>query len=79
MKTANKKTTTIYMMQSGKILLDTYGESFGYLEKPSFLRVPVNKVDISPDWIYKFERGVIYFTMHDAKRLIKEPVVLATT
>ncbi|WP_027416115.1 hypothetical protein [Aneurinibacillus terranovensis] len=60
MTTINNEKTTIYMMLSGQILWDTYGESFGYLEKPSFLRIPVDEVEICPDWICETERGVIY-------------------
>ncbi|WCK55577.1 hypothetical protein PP175_06430 [Aneurinibacillus sp. Ricciae_BoGa-3] len=65
-------TTTVYMMQSGKILLDTYGESFGYLEEPYFLRIPVKEVEIATEWIYGSERGVIYISKDPGRNPAKE-------
>jgi hypothetical protein len=54
------ETVRIYMMDSGEILLQEHGESFGYLNKPLFLRIPVKEVEIAREWICETERGVIY-------------------
>jgi hypothetical protein len=50
----------VLMPLSGSILWETYGESFGYLQQPLSLKVPLNEVEIRREWISETERGVLY-------------------
>ncbi len=50
----------VLMPLSGSILWETYGESFGYLQIPSSLKVPLNEVEVRKEWIAETERGVLY-------------------
>ncbi|MBN6188108.1 hypothetical protein JQN58_14625 [Aneurinibacillus sp. BA2021] len=53
-------TIVVLMPLSGSILWEMYGESFGYLQKPLSLHVPVDEVTVRREWISEIERGVLY-------------------
>jgi hypothetical protein len=58
----NQEKMDLFVLESGKLLYDEYGESFGYEEQPSFLKMPVNQIEICRSWITeKDKRGIVYF------------------
>lgn len=60
-------TVIVLMPLSGSILWEMYGESFGYLQKPLSLQVPVNEVEVRREWIAEIERGVLYLQRESSK------------